>query len=262
MHLIKSFLIAISMYSAIPVPHTEWKEEDMKYVFCFFPFVGVITGGMFFGWNYLCLHFALPEILRVAISLAIPVIISGGIHVDGFMDTMDAFHSYRDREKKLEILKDPHIGAFSVIMLGVYALVFGGSLAVLQDPRTLAVMSITFVTARCISAFAAVTFKSAREGMLRTLSSQSAATVVRVVAIIEALLCVSGTVFIQPVYAAIACATVLLCTLYYYLRTKKEFGGVTGDTAGFLVLLCENGAAVMMAVFTVVMTILQMRVIS
>ena len=38
-------------------------------------------------------------------------------HIDGFMDTMDAFHSYKPREEKLTILKDSHMGAFAVIML-------------------------------------------------------------------------------------------------------------------------------------------------
>ena len=43
--------------------------------------------------------------------------VTGGFHIDGFMDTMDAFHSYKPREEKLAILKDSHIGAFAVIML-------------------------------------------------------------------------------------------------------------------------------------------------
>ncbi|MBQ4275848.1 MAG: adenosylcobinamide-GDP ribazoletransferase, partial [Lachnospiraceae bacterium] len=116
MRIIRSFLIALSMYSKIPVPRCEWKEEDMKYVFIFFPLIGIVIGGLIYGWNYLCRYFELPDILRVCITAAIPIIITGGIHADGFMDTMDALHSYRDKEKKLEILKDPHIGAFSVIM--------------------------------------------------------------------------------------------------------------------------------------------------
>lgn len=50
------------------------------------------------------------------------LLITGGIHIDGYMDTMDAVHSYGNREKKLEILKDSHIGAFAVIMLVTYVL--------------------------------------------------------------------------------------------------------------------------------------------
>ena len=41
MHLMKSCLIAFSMYSRIPMPRTEWQEEDMRYVMCFFPLIGL-----------------------------------------------------------------------------------------------------------------------------------------------------------------------------------------------------------------------------
>ena len=47
--------------------------------------------------------------------MAIPLMITGGFHVDGFMDTMDAFHSYQEKEQKLNILKDSHIGAFAAV---------------------------------------------------------------------------------------------------------------------------------------------------
>ena len=90
------------MYSKIPVPRTEWKEKDMRFVFVFFPFIGVIIGALEFGWFYLCAYLdMIPVIPRTFVAAAIPIVITGGIHVDGFMDTMDAFHSYRDREKKL-----------------------------------------------------------------------------------------------------------------------------------------------------------------
>ena len=51
MQVIKSFFIAVSMYSKIPVPQFEWKEEDMKYIFCFFPWVGALIGGCIYFWN-------------------------------------------------------------------------------------------------------------------------------------------------------------------------------------------------------------------
>ena len=46
--------------------------------------------------------------------------------MDGFLDTMDAIHSYGDRSRKLEILKDPHLGAFAVISFGVYMMLYLG----------------------------------------------------------------------------------------------------------------------------------------
>ena len=46
MNLLGSFLIALSMYSKIPVPQVEWTKERMKYAMCFFPLIGLITGAV------------------------------------------------------------------------------------------------------------------------------------------------------------------------------------------------------------------------
>ncbi len=64
-----------------------------------------------------------------------PLLLTGGFHVDGFMDTMDAFHSYQPKERKLEILKDSHIGAFAVIMLAVYGLIYMGAFSEITDKK-------------------------------------------------------------------------------------------------------------------------------
>ena len=63
----------------------------------------------------------------------IPILITGGFHIDGFMDTQDAINSYKPREKKLEILKDPHIGAFAVISLLAYSIFWAGAMALFQE---------------------------------------------------------------------------------------------------------------------------------
>lgn len=241
MSVIKSFFIALSMYSKIPVPHTEWKEEDMKFVFVFFPFVGVVIGAIELGWFYLCAQVeGIPDICKVFIAAAIPIAITGGIHVDGFMDTMDAFHSYREREKKLEILKDPHIGAFSVIMLALYGLCFLAPLSFLEDAREVIIFCIIFVLSRCVSGFCAISFKSAKEGTLNLFAKSSSVTAVKIITIIEALICIAGMAFLMPLTSAFLVLTVVLTVIWYYFKTKKEFGGVTGDTAGYLLLILER----------------------
>ena len=113
MSVIKSFFIAFSIYSKIPVPQFAWKEEDMRYTLCFFPWVGAVIGLCFLLWNRFAGVYGIPSTARAAVGAVLPLAISGGFHADGFMDTMDALHSYRDRERKLEILKDSHIGAFA-----------------------------------------------------------------------------------------------------------------------------------------------------
>ena len=117
MSVIKSLILAFSMYSRIPVPHVWIEEKDMKYTFGFFPLVGVVIGALFSGWLIFARKFCIGTITSMCVSGVFLLLITGGIHIDGYMDTMDAVHSYGDREKKLEILKDSHIGAFAVIML-------------------------------------------------------------------------------------------------------------------------------------------------
>ncbi len=92
MRIIKSFFIAFSMYSKIPVPQFPWKEEDMKYIFCFFPWIGALIGVCMYAWSYFCNIYHVGAMCRTAIYAAIPLLITGGIHVDGYMDTMDAIH--------------------------------------------------------------------------------------------------------------------------------------------------------------------------
>ena len=246
--LFKSFIIAFSMYSKVPMPMLEWKEEDMKYVFCFFPFIGVLIGGIITAWNYVCFRFELPEICRVLISAAIPLLVTGGIHADGFMDVSDAFRSYKSKEEKLKILKDPHIGAFSVIMFALYGLIFVGALSLLKDTRTVAVFSISFVIARCLSAISSVSFKSAKEGTLSTFSKSSNVWAVRIVCILLMLIAFAGMVFLNPIYGCVELICAIGVFIYYYLKTKKELCGVTGDTAGYLVLICEEFMLVGLAI--------------
>ena len=145
MHILKSIIIAFSMYSKIPMPQFEWKEEDMKHVLCFFPWIGIVIGLCLYFWRLLCDRFGIRNLCYVFIGTAIPLLLTGGFHVDGFMDTMDAFHSYQPKERKLEILKDSHIGAFAVIMLAVYGLIYMGAFSEITDKHILQVVCAGFV---------------------------------------------------------------------------------------------------------------------
>ena len=101
---LRALVIAFSMYSQIPMPQFTWQDKEMKYAFCFFPWVGAAIGGITMFWWWFCGKFSVGNVAFAMIGTAIPLAVTGGFHVDGFMDTMDAFHSYQPREKKLEIL--------------------------------------------------------------------------------------------------------------------------------------------------------------
>ncbi len=241
----KSFIIAIATYSRIPVPIFDWKEKDMRYVLVFFPFVGLIIGGLLFGWNYICGIMNINLLTNVCIKAAIPILITGGFHIDGFMDTMDAFKSYQSKEKKLEILKDAHIGAFSVIMLMLYGLIYIAALSEITDEKDVIILGTGFILSRALSGISAVTFPYAKkEGSLNFVADSASKRNVRITLIIESILCIVAMIIINPVNGTVAAVSMLLAFVYYYKKASKEFGGITGDTAGYFVVLSECVLAV------------------
>ena len=247
--ILKSLLISFSIYSKIPVPQFAWKEEDMRYTLCFFPWIGAVIGAVLWGWSLIAEYFSLHYITYVLIGTAIPLLISGGFHVDGYMDTMDAFCSYQAREKKLEILKDPHIGSFSVIMLVLYYFIYIGGFAQITTKPALAVFCMGFFLSRTLSGIGVVSFASAKEdGMLATFANTAQKWIVLISLYLQLLLCMWIMTMIEIKTAGLVCAAAIICFCYYRYRSYRELGGITGDVAGYFVTICEAAMAVAAAV--------------
>ena len=254
MHILKSFIIAFSIYSKIPVPQFEWKEEDMKYMLCFFPWIGAVIGGCVYFWNHLCGIFNVGAMCHILIGVAIPLMITGGFHVDGFMDTMDAFHSYQPKEKKLEILKDSHIGAFAVIMLVLYGMVYMGAFSEIVDKSLLRIVCGGFFLARCLSGISVVSFQPAKkDGILYLFASRSQKVIVKWALYLQSIACICFMLWQSLYEGVIVVVAAFFVFVYYFYRTQKELGGITGDTAGYFVLICEVSMMIVAAVINVVM---------
>lgn len=238
---IKSFLIAVSLYSQIPVPQFAWEEEDMPYVFCFFPWVGALIGGCLYGWLYLCGRCQIGSLCRTMIGAAVPLLVTGGFHVDGFMDTMDALHSYQPKERKLEILKDSHIGAFAVIMLALYGLVYLGALSEIKTREVQKIVCGGFFLSRCFSGISAVSFSPAKkEGTLFLFTERAQQNVVKLSLYLQSVVCIGLMVYWHMAAGLFVAGCAVFSLIVYFYKSRKEFGGVTGDTAGCFVVCCEG----------------------
>ena len=252
MTVIKSLVIAFSIYSKIPVPRFAWKEEDMKYMMCFFPWIGGVIGLLLYGWCMLCRQLSIGNLCATLMCGAIPLAVSGGFHVDGFLDTMDAFHSYQPRERKLEILKDSHIGAFAVIMFALYGLVYLAAFSEIKDMRLLSVVCAGFFLARGLSGIAVFTFpKAKKEGMVNTFEESGKQKTVTVSLMLQCIACVVFMLVRGGALGGWITLAALLSFGYYYWKTKKELGGMTGDTAGYFVVICEGCMVVTAAVLQI-----------
>ena len=239
MHLICSLAIALSTYSRIPVPQVEWTDENRKYTMCFFPLIGAVIGLLLWGWLWLCDVLNIGPVLRGTAGAMIPLLVTGGIHIDGFMDTSDAMASWQTKERRLEILKDSHVGAFAVIGCAGYLLLTAGLLSEASS-QAAPLLPVSFVLSRALSAWAMAAFRSARpNGMLDAFARTAHRRMVTVSSGIYAVLCVLVWTLYGGWLAAACTAAAVLCVLFYRHMAYRYFGGVTGDLAGWFLQITE-----------------------
>ena len=152
----------------------------------------------------------------------------------------------KPREEKLAItLRNSHIGAFAVIMLAAYGLLFMGAFSQIMDDKAFIVFCAGFFITRCLSGIAVVSFKSAKsDGLLFMFADTAHRTIVRVALYIQLALCMAVLLIVSLPYAVAMIIVAALSFWYYYVKTKKELGGITGDTAGYFVCICECAMAV------------------
>lgn len=250
-NIFKYIAVAFSLYSKIPMPRFVWKESDMKNSLIFFPWVGIVIGVLTVVLWKIVLFLQLPGIADLLILGLIPLIITGGFHVDGYMDVQDALKSYADKEKKLEILKDPHIGAFAVIRLLIMLMFYGACLSILvyRGKRDAIILyAFIFVLSRCMSAITSLCFKKAKkEGMLYEETNVNGHFVL-VILIMQFLITVAMMLFINVKVTGLILSGLFISLLLYHRMTYKEFGGVTGDTAGYLLVNSECYMIAMIAI--------------
>lgn len=239
MRVIRSFVIAFSTYSRIPVPQVAWSEENRKYAMCFFPLIGAVIGLLLWGWLLLCDKLAVGPVLRGAVGAMLPIFVTGGIHMDGFMDTSDALASWQEKEWRLEILKDSHTGAFAVLGCAGYLLLHA---AVLSEAKAADgwMLIAPFVLSRALSAWALAVFKSARpQGMLDAFAQAAHRRMVTVSCAVYGVLCAAVWGICGGWLAIVCLIAAALCVGYYRYMAYKQFGGVTGDLAGWFLQVTE-----------------------
>lgn len=236
--MLQSVIIAFSTYSKIPMPRVEWSKKSMKYSMCFFPFVGAVIGlcsyGAYMGFQII----GIGEILQAAFLTVLPLLLTGGIHMDGFLDTIDAKSSYQPAEEKLKILKDPHTGAFAIIYGIVYLMLCFGLFSEMNQ-TTIPFVALGYVYSRALSGLSVVTFQKAKKDGMAAASADAAQRSVKWILGAEMILCIAGYLLLHPVYG-ILCVLAGLGSFWYYRRMAYHvFGGITGDLAGYFLQICE-----------------------
>lgn len=109
------FFIALQFLTRLKIVNqTEWSVEDFGKSVVAFPYVGLIIG-LILALLYGILSPFIPLVPLMLILVIAEFLFTGGLHADGLMDTSDGLFSGRERERKLEIMKDSRIGSFGVV---------------------------------------------------------------------------------------------------------------------------------------------------
>lgn len=227
------------------MPQFELVPGDMDYVMSFFPTVGVAIGLLECLWFWLCSLLHIGNIADCIIAVVIPIIVTGGFHIDGFMDTSDALCSYKEREERLGILKDSHIGAFAVIRLLTAAGIFIAAVSQMNSWSSRIIFALSFILSRCLSAVGVLHFESAsHKGSLFYVASNSNRRVNTVVVLAAAIASAIGMLICSFVGGILTLLAAGVSFLYYKRMSNRKFGGITGDLAGYFVVICEITCAV------------------
>ena len=235
--LFRSVCMAFSMFSRLPAPRVEWKRENMRHMLGALPLVGAVLGLFYYLYFLAARALGFGALLFGAGLTAVGVLYTGGIHMDGFMDTCDALACHGSIEKRHEILKDPRSGAFAVLYGALYLIVLTALWAETDRAAFLPVCFIP-VFSRLASALAGLLFPVYGAGTLKTFRDSSGKRAIILPAVLL-MLAEAGLLVLAPVYAGLFSLGTAVCLFVVYRMSQKKFGGMSGDLSGFLLSLTE-----------------------
>lgn len=242
--MLQGFILAFSRYSIFPMPEIRENKKE-KIAAAFLPFVGLAIAA-FIG---ICLYF-LPvfHFSRLFISitaLLLPLLLTGGLHLDGFIHTCAALSSHGKKEKKLEIQKNAPMDFASFISAVIY-LFF--SFAVwydlypfftrnnATDMTIICLIMLTYVMSRCFCGLGMLTFPDTEDTPPETPARLKS---YKLLLLMVLFICCLLEFFLEAKISGILLAAGAMFFFYYRLMALKHFGGINEQLSGWFLQSCE-----------------------
>ena len=239
-----SFLVGLQFLTRIRiVRQTVWTAEDFGRSTRFFPLVGLVLGICYALAAWILVSVLGMRALTAALLLILPLLLTGGLHADGFMDTADGVFSGRERERKLEIMKDSRVGSFGVVAFVLLMFLQFALLLDMSPPLLVPVFFVMPIIGRMAMVLAVSCFPYARaDGMGKTFADMADRGTVAIAA-------VTTSVLVIPIglLATLALVLGIVFALLFCRWMTAILGGVTGDVYGAATVLTET---IVLAVFS------------
>ena len=232
--------MALSMFTVIPTPYIEWDDDGARNMMKFYPIIGLIVGIIWSIIYYLINILNISIILKSVVIMIVPFCVTGMLHLDGFMDVCDAILSRRDKEEKLRILKDSTIGAFSVIsLLILFFLQFGGIYSVLEKNIPFYIIILIPIVSRSVVAYFLLSRATIKESTLGSYFKKGTNIHDKIIMIVSLLIMYIISFVLLNNYGILLVSLITLGIIWAVEKCKKEFGGISGDVAGFALVVGE-----------------------
>ncbi len=231
--MIDSLIIAISFISIIPIPQRYipvWDSHTLRYFCPMLAVTGVIFGVFWLGfWAVLSEWQGISTLLRGFLMTVLTLALTGGLHLDGLMDTCDAIFSHRDMQTRLQILSDTHAGSFAV--MGCVVILLGKTL-LFSELLTLKVWPV-FVPAYSRLGMAVLlnALPFAKTGGLAVMLGSARSRKHNVF--------LAGMMIILFMFSKILGVVFVVSLMFWRRVCMKIFGGISGDLLGFYVEMSE-----------------------
>ncbi|WP_027408641.1 adenosylcobinamide-GDP ribazoletransferase [Anoxybacteroides tepidamans] len=231
------FVLALQFLTIVPLRmEVSWERETARWSVRAFPLVGVLLGGVLASVYYVLSHLPVSSFFVALSLLFLSVFLPGGLHADGWMDVSDAFFSYRDAARRLEIMKDSRVGAFAVLSI-MFLLSF--RFLFLYETISAHISSLLFIVVPFFSrAWMALLLASGRLAKPTGMAAAFREHLGRndIFWLIAALLLGTALVsLLRPLFAFILAAMAFVFFSGARVFYEKQFGGITGDMLGAFV---------------------------
>ena len=227
-----SFLVALGFLTFLPVPVSSEGLEDLGRAGRWFPTVGLGLGLVLALARFL-LGRVFPPLLTAGLTVALWAALTGALHLDGLADCCDALPASVSPERRLEILRDPRLGAFGSIGLVLFLLLKTLAIASLP-PASIFVFPFSASLARWLILLVARQPSARTGGMGAAFALGLNRSVLLAAALVPLALVILG-----GWRALIAAAFAHLVAFGLSRLARARLGGVTGDVLGLTVELSE-----------------------
>lgn len=238
---LKGMLINLQFFTAIPIPlRLPMDKQHLNAAIKTFPLLGILQGMIYAGIFYFFLLISPFSPLTAAIVLWVSlIVVTGGIHLDGWMDASDAYFSYGDQQKRLEVMSDPRVGAFgvlSVILLLSTKLFFIYEIAIkTNDVSTFFFIACIPFFSRLVMGMMLVKVKTAKDNGLGKMFQDAATSRSLLIYVVYSMLIAMIILFSLPTLLVSFLLLLLTALVMFVIMKRKSvrwFGGTTGDVIG------------------------------